>query len=173
MTLADRIVIMDKGRIQQIGSPTELYDKPANVFVAGFIGSPAINFFEVRVRDGHLVNEQGFKLRFPDLALSKLPPIGPDQELIMGIRPEDIKISENTESPEAGSTISARITVVETLGANVILHTKSGANEFVSRLNAGRYGRPGDEVTLWFNLERAHFFDKTTQENLVLPGNTD
>jgi multiple sugar transport system ATP-binding protein len=168
MTLADRIVIMDKGRIQQIGSPIELYNQPANVFVAGFIGSPAINFFDVRVREGHLVNEQGFKLKLSDLALSKLPPLEPDQKLILGIRPEDIKIAENTESPKAGSTIPAQITVVETLGANVILHAKSGKNEFISRLNAGQYGRPGDQVTLWFNLERAHFFDKTTQESLVL-----
>jgi multiple sugar transport system ATP-binding protein len=167
MTLADRIVIMDKGRIQQIGSPVELYDRPANVFVAGFIGSPAINFFEVQVQDGYLVNGQDFKLKLPDLALSKLPPLEPGQALVMGIRPEDIKVSENTESPRSGSVIPAQITVVETLGANVVLHAKSGRNEFISRLNAGSYGRPGDEAALWFNLERAHFFDGITKENIA------
>ncbi|MDR2538347.1 MAG: sn-glycerol-3-phosphate ABC transporter ATP-binding protein UgpC [Bifidobacteriaceae bacterium] len=167
MTLADRIVIMDQGKIQQIGSPVDVYNHPANVFVAGFIGSPAINFFDVRVENGYLVNDAGFKLKLSALALSKLPNLQPSQELTLGIRPEDIKVSENTESPEAGSTIEVEITVVETLGANVILHAKGGENEFVSRLNAGQYGRPGDKVTLWFNLERAHFFDKTTQQNLV------
>jgi multiple sugar transport system ATP-binding protein len=158
MTMADRIVVMQGGVIEQIGAPLELYDKPANVFVATFIGSPSMNLYSGRVEagDGSLVmrTEEGAVLPIPagrsDLA---------GRKITYGIRPEDIIVG-------AGPGAVARISTVEPTGAETLLLCKLGSVHTVvvsrERVTLG----PGDDIALTFPTERLHLFDQATGRRL-------
>ena len=175
MTLADRIVIMSAtknpsgtgtiGRIEQIGSPQELYNTPANKFVAGFIGSPAMNFFKVRLTDGIMSDGKGFDLRLPEGKRKQLEDAGYNgKEVIFGIRPEDIRASELELEAYPGSVVKSEVIVSELLGSESMLYSKVGDTEFVSRVEAREIHNPGEEVKLAFNLNKAHFFDVDTEK---------
>ena len=176
MTLADRIVIMSAtknpagtgtiGRVEQIGSPQEVYKNPVNKFVAGFIGSPAMNFINVKLEDGHIV-ANGLNLKVPEGALKVLKEKGYDgKELIFGIRPEDV----NTEAafletfPE--SVVKATISVSELLGSESHLYCQVGDNEFIAKVDARDYLGTGETIELGFDLNKAHFFDKETEKTV-------
>lgn len=174
--LADRIVIMSAtknpagtgtiGRVEQIGSPQEVYKNPVNKFVAGFIGSPAMNFINVKLEGGHIVTN-GLNLKVPEGALKVLKEKGYDgKELIFGIRPEDV----NTEAafletfPE--SVVKATISVSELLGSESHLYCQVGDNEFIAKVDARDYLETGATIELGFDLNKAHFFDKETEKTV-------
>ena len=176
MTLADRIVIMSAtknpagtgtiGRVEQIGSPQEVYKNPVNKFVAGFIGSPAMNFINVKLEGGYIVTN-GLNLKVPEGALKVLKEKGYDgKELIFGIRPEDV----NTEAafletfPE--SVVKATISVSELLGSESHLYCQVGDNEFIAKVDARDYLETGATIELGFDLNKAHFFDKETEKTV-------
>ena len=176
MTLADRIVIMSAtknpagtgtiGRVEQIGSPQEVYKNPVNKFVAGFIGSPAMNFINVKLEGGYIVTN-GLNLKVPEGALKVLREKGYEgKELIFGIRPEDV----NTEAafletfPE--SVVKATISVSELLGSESHLYCQVGDNEFIAKVDARDYLGTGETIELGFDLNKAHFFDVETEKTV-------
>lgn len=177
MTLADRIVIMssspnsDKtgtvGRVEQIGTPQELYNEPANKFVAGFIGSPAMNFFNVKVTGGKLTNNEGLNMDLPEGKAKLLKEQGYEgKEVILGIRPEDIQASNLAQQAYPNQTIEAEVVVSELLGAETMLYLKAGSTEFVSRVEARDFRNPGEKITVALNLNKSHFFDAQTEHQI-------
>lgn len=170
MTMADRIVIMKDGFIQQIGTPQEVYDTPVNVFVAGFIGSPAMNFFPVTLNNGVITDGKGLSVRIPEGKNKVLVEKGYEgKEIIFGIRPEDIHSEQVAIDASPEATVKAEVVVSELLGAETMLYTKTGDTEFVSRVDARDFHKPGAVVDLAFNINKAHFFDKDTEEVVKLP----
>lgn len=178
MTLADRIVIMSAtknpagtgtiGRVEQIGSPEELYNAPVNKFVASFIGSPAMNFFNVTLNDGVLSDGASFSIKLPEGRRKHLEEQGYNgKELTLGIRPEDIKASQLELDAYPESIVTAEVVVSELLGAESMLYSKIGNTEFVSRVDARDFHKPGEKVRLAFNLNKAHFFDNNTDKAIV------
>ena len=174
MTLADRIVIMSAtknpagtgtiGRVEQIGTPQEVYNTPNNVFVAGFIGSPAMNFFKVTLQDGVISNGKGLALQLPLAKQKLLEDKGYNgKELIFGIRPEDIKGSQIVLETYPSSSVKAEVVVSELLGAETMLYTKVDDTEFVSKVDARDFHNPGEMVDLAFDLNKSHFFDAETE----------
>jgi multiple sugar transport system ATP-binding protein len=169
MTLADRIVIMSKGMIQQVGTPQDLYNHPANLFVAGFIGSPAMNFIEATYQNGFVESECGLKLKVPEWRAKVLSSLGYNgKEITVGIRPEDIKSEEIVIQTFPESIVKSTVVVSELLGADTMIYSKVGNREFVSKVDARDYKKPGEEITLAFDMNNAHLFDKETQENVLL-----
>lgn len=165
MTMADRIVIMKDGFIQQIGSPIEVYNSPKNVFVAGFIGSPAMNFFNVTLSRGVITDHQGLRLTIPEGKNNLLVEKGYEgKELIFGIRPEDIHTEQIAIDTAPEATVKAEIVVSELLGAETMLYSRVGETEFISRVDARDFHQPGKKIDLAFNLNKSHFFDKETEE---------
>ncbi|MGT2757370.1 ABC transporter ATP-binding protein [Streptococcus ovuberis] len=175
MTLADRIVIMSStknpsgtgtiGRVEQIGTPQELYNEPANKFVASFIGSPAMNFFNVKFENGVLSNGRNFNITLPEGKRKLLEEQGYNgKDIIFGIRPEDVKASALELEAYADSTIHSEVVVSELLGAETMLYSKIDDTEFISRVDARDYHQPGEIVTLAFNMNKAHFFDALTEK---------
>ncbi|GAA3259258.1 Multiple sugar ABC transporter ATP-binding protein [Lactococcus lactis subsp. lactis] len=178
MTLADRIVIMssspnsDKtgtvGRVEQIGTPQELYNEPANKFVAGFIGSPAMNFFNVKVAAGKLTNNEGLNMDLPEGKAKLLKEQGyGGKEVILGIRPEDIQASNLAQQAYPNQTIEAEVVVSELLGAETMLYLRAGSTEFVSRVEARDFRNPGEKITVALNLNKSHFFDAQTEHRII------
>ncbi|MGX7060258.1 ABC transporter ATP-binding protein [Vagococcus humatus] len=165
MTMADRIVIMKDGFVQQIGSPKEVYDTPNNAFVAGFIGSPAMNFFNVTLNNGVISNQHGFKLTLPEGKYKVLREKGYEgKDLIFGIRPEDIHSEPIALQAQPETVIKSEVVVAELLGAETMLYTMIGDTEFISKVDARSEYRPGEHVDLAFNLNKSHFFDTETEE---------
>ncbi|MCD5489199.1 ATP-binding cassette domain-containing protein [Lactobacillus delbrueckii subsp. lactis] len=168
MTLADRIVVMNAGRIQQIGTPKEVYNKPANRFVAGFIGSPQMNFFNVTYKDGYIDDGQGIKLEVPEGRAKVLDAKGYNgKDIVMGLRPEDIHMEEAFLETWPEAVVSAKVVVSELLGATSQLYMNVDKTEFVGVVNARDFHKPGDSVKAGFNLNNAHFFDKETQVTIT------
>ena len=153
MTMADKIVVMHDGVVEQVGSPLELYDRPANVFVAGFIGSPAMNFIAGRLEGGEppmLFTASGVQIPL----YSAAPRVGPGSEIVMGVRPEHVSLG-------GLRAMSAQIVVIEPTGYETQVIAKFAGQEmtcvFRERLNA----RPGDRIGLTFEGP-LHFFDAQT-----------
>ena len=170
MTMADRIVIMKDGFVQQIGSPKEVYDTPVNVFVAGFIGSPAMNFFNVTLQDGVITNGEGLKLTLPAGKRRVLEDKGYNgKELIFGIRPEDIQSEQIVIDTNPTWAVKAEVVVSELLGAETMLYSKVGGTEFISRVDARDFHSPGEVIDLAFNMNKSHFFDKQSQDVIAIP----
>ena len=178
MTLADRIVIMSAtknpagtgtiGRVEQIGTPQEVYKHPANKFVAGFIGSPAMNFFEVTLEDGRLVGpNRDFSLQVPEGNLKGLREKGYEgNKLIFGIRPEDINMEPAFLETFPESVLTAKISVSELLGAESHLYCAVGGSEFVAKVDARDHMSTGSSIKLGFDLNKAHYFDAETEDNI-------
>ena len=170
MTMADRIVIMKDGFVQQIGSPKEVYDTPVNVFVAGFIGSPAMNFFNVTLQDGVITNGEGLKLTLPAGKRRVLEDKGYNgKELICGIRPEDIQSEQIVIDTNPTWAVKAEVVVSELLGAETMLYSKVGGTEFISRVDARDFHSPGEVIDLAFNMNKSHFFDMQSQDVIAIP----
>ncbi len=170
MTMADRIVIMKDGFVQQIGSPKEVYDTPVNVFVPGFIGSPAMNFFNVTLQDGVITNGEGLKLTLPAGKRRVLEERGYNgKELIFGIRPEDIQSEQIVLDTNPTWAVKAEVVVSELLGAETMLYSKVGGTEFISRVDARDFHSPGEVIDLAFNMNKSHFFDKQSQDVIAIP----
>ena len=165
MTMADRIVIMKDGFIQQIGSPKEVYDTPNNVFVAGFIGSPAMNLFEVTLEGSVISNGTDLQIEVPAGKLNLLKERGYDgKKLVFGIRPEDIHSEQIAIDATPNTVVNSEVVVSELLGAETMLYSKVGDTEFIAKVDARDYHSPGEMIELAFNMNKSHFFDMETQE---------
>jgi len=176
MTLADRIVIMSAtknpagtgtiGRVEQIGSPQEVYRNPVNKFVAGFIGSPAMNFITVTL-EGNEIVASGLRLTVPEGTLKVLREKGYDgKKLIFGIRPEDINTEAAFLETFPDSVVHATISVSELLGAESHLYCQVGDSEFIARVDARDHLETGAGIDLGFDLNKAHFFDFETEKTV-------
>lgn len=170
MTLADRIVVMDQGKIQQVGFPMEVYDKPKNLFVAGFIGSPTMNFFE-----GRVVEESGeLTLRGGDFAFAVPAALkggyvkAKGREIVFGIRPEHIFVRERWGTAPNGQIINAKIDVVEPIGSGIIILATSGGWNFTACVDPSTRLAKHSKVDFIFDMERMHLFDKNTKDALEL-----
>src|SRR5213083_1227411 len=163
MTLGDRVVVMKDGWIQQVGEPMELYTRPANRFVAGFIGSPAMNFVDVTIQGDSNLTAQGTGLRLgipPSLAGRLGPYKG--QRVTLGVRPEDLRLAAGTD--QAPFVFDAVVDVVEPLGSDILLDVKAGPNSLVARVDPTVRLKVHDPVRLAVNPERLHFFDMTSEK---------
>jgi multiple sugar transport system ATP-binding protein len=169
MTMADRVVVMSVGEIQQIGTPSEIYDRPRNMFVAGFIGSPAMNFFNVHYQDQVIDDHKGVQLTIPEGMAKVLDKRGYNgKDIVFGIRPEDIHTEEIFIDTWPNSTVEATINVSELLGATSQLYSQVGNTEFVANVDSRDFHQPGAKVQMGFDINKAHFFDKETQNSIML-----
>ncbi len=165
MTMATRIAVINKGILQQIDTPQTLYDRPDNLFVAGFIGSPAMNFFPATMRkDGNklVVDGGSFTLNIPeDRTNVYMPEVG--KPIIFGIRPEDIHNPEFAPPGIIAQTVEAVVDVTELMGNEIFVYLKTGDNNFVARVDPRSRYQINDKVRLVFNMENMHIFDKETE----------
>jgi len=168
MTLATRIVIMNEGKIHQVGSPFDVYNHPNDVFVASFIGSPSMNFYDVHYENGRISNGKGIDL----------PVIEPDKrllddngyngkEIIFGIRPEDIQAEQIALEASPHTVINANIDVAELTGADSILHLNSNGTEFTAVVDARDHHQTGTKIEVALNMNKARFFDKDTEKAII------
>jgi multiple sugar transport system ATP-binding protein len=157
MTMGQRIAVMSEARLQQVGSPQELYDHPDNRFVAGFIGSPSMNFLEVdvtRTGDAVQLKGDGIDIPLPDRYMAGFQRFSGDK-LTVGVRPEhlDVKVT-----PPSGS-LSGNADVVEYLGNEELIHFSVGGHDIVALIGSEHRVKPGDDLTLNISLEKVHLFD--------------
>ena len=164
MTLGTRIVVMKDGIVQQIDTPANLYQKPCNLFVAGFIGSPQMNFLEGTLSsDCSSIEVAGYKLQIPPAKVKALADKNyGGKVVILGIRPEDIHDSQIYVDTQASSVIDAKISVYELLGAEVYLYFDFDGTQVTARVDPRTTARGGDTVKFALDMEKAHFFDKDT-----------
>jgi len=183
MTLGDRVAVMRAGVLQQVDTPKNLYDHPRNIFVAGFNGSPAMNFMAGQVRDGHL------ELPFGEISLPE--GIKAEDKVIVGIRPEDFEDAEFAPESHEGHEFEAPIEVVESMGSEIYayfgyegddvqsdelreLAQDSGmegterSRQAVARLDPESSVREGAKARLWVNIAKIHVFDPSDGSNLAL-----
>jgi multiple sugar transport system ATP-binding protein len=163
MTLGDRVVVMKDGLVQQVGEPLELYNQPANRFVAGFIGSPAMNFATVTVSDGGgalWAANDGLRIKVP-APLSNRVGRYVGKPLTMGIRPEDLRIANGADP--ADLSFAAVVEVVEKLGSEILLDVKVGGSSMVASIEPTAGAKVTDQVRLAINPDRLHFFDGTSE----------
>jgi len=165
MTLGDRVVVMKDGWVQQVGEPLELYNQPANRFVAGFIGSPAMNFADVTLKEsnGQAVAEApGLRIVLPgDLAARARTKFNGVAAATLGIRPEDIHIAGASDSPD--HCFEAGVEVVEQLGSEILLDTRVGPALVVASIEPTARVRAHDKLKLALKPERLHLFDSQTE----------
>jgi len=166
MTMATRLVVMKDGVIQQVGTPKEVYEKPENIFVGGFIGSPAMNFLKGRLEDGKFIIDN-VAIGVPEGKMKVLREQGyVGKEVILGIRPEDfhdepvfIEASQNTK-------ITANVDVAELLGAETMIYSQIAGQEIVARIDARTEIKPGHQLDLALDMNKAHFFDIETEKRI-------
>jgi multiple sugar transport system ATP-binding protein len=170
MTLADRVVVMNGGKIEQIGSPNDVYHYPKTRFVAGFIGSPAMNFMPCRLVDGNgtagLSVKLSDKLSFPipqDRVARYRPQAG--RELLFGLRPEDI-IEKRGELPPGRAAFEAQLDVVEPMGMETMVYFVVDGTEVCGRVNPAAAGKAGETMPLVADLNHMHLIDPKTDQVL-------
>jgi multiple sugar transport system ATP-binding protein len=162
MTLGDRIVVMREGLIQQVGEPMDVYAKPANKFVAGFIGSPAMNFTEVEIteQDGAVwTTGCGLRLKLPQTLSDRLKPSS-GRHVTMGIRPEHVKLEGGPESGSCG--FDAIVEIVEPLGSEVLVQLTSESFTLIARVDPKTSVRAGQPVRVTVDLDQLQLFDIET-----------
>ncbi|MGN8844482.1 ABC transporter ATP-binding protein [Niallia sp. HCP3S3_B10] len=165
MTMATRLVVMKDGVIQQVGTPKEVYDDPVNVFVAGFIGSPAMNFFTGRIEGNSFLTE-GEIIHLPEEKVEKLKGINKSgQDIILGIRPENIYVKQNDHQSYA--QVNAKVDVVELMGAETLLYSSIGKdNSYVAKVDGSTNVKPGETIPFYLDMDKCHFFHKETDEKI-------
>ena len=162
MTLGDRIVVMNAGRVEQVGPPLELYRSPVNRFVAGFLGSPGMNFVPGRIEaegDGLAFAAEGGGLR---IAIPSREGLAAGRPVILGIRPEDVHL--DGAGPASASRATLRLEMAETMGNETIVTLSAGAHEIVARIPPRPLPAPGTAVEAGFDVARLHFFDPDSGE---------
>jgi len=171
LTLGTRIVVMKDGLVQQVDSPIELYNKPKNLFVAGFIGSPQMNFIDAKVVKNGDTADLVFgkhKIKLPQPKGKALLDGGYEgKEVTFGIRPEDIKDEEIFISTSPDSVVEATVKVYEMLGAEVFLYFALDQYEVTVRVDPRTSARPGDTIKIGMDTEKIHVFDKETELVIV------
>jgi multiple sugar transport system ATP-binding protein len=171
MTLGTRIVVMKDGVVQQVDTPQNLYEKPANLFVAGFMGSPQMNFLDAVVEvNGEEANllVAGSSIPLPPAKAKKLIEGGYDGKTVtFGIRPEDVYDSEMMVEASPLSVFEATIKVYELLGAEVFLYFDYADTQVTARVDPRTTAKMGDTVKFALDMEKAHFFDKSTEVTIT------
>jgi multiple sugar transport system ATP-binding protein len=166
MTLADRIVVMNDGVIMQTGAPMEVYDNPKNLFVAGFIGSPAMNFFDVRVsgeKGALFVESDNFRLAIADRLQDRFA-AAKGRELVLGIRPEHIYDKLLKGGFPGGEPLEATVEVVEPIGSQVILLASYGSENLTACVDPQTRAKPNTAIKFVVDTNRLHLFDKQTEK---------
>ena len=166
MTMATRIAVINKGKLLQIDTPQNLYDHPTNIFVAGFIGSPAMNFFRAHLRkDGSKlhIDSGDFSVPIPS-DRGKVLQDYVNKPVVFGIRPEDIHNPQFAPSNIHGESITARVDVTELMGNEIFLYMMNGSNNFVARVDPRTTFRMGDSVKVILNMDNFHLFDPETEQ---------
>jgi multiple sugar transport system ATP-binding protein len=169
MTMGSRIAVMKDGLLQQLDTPQVLYDTPANMFVAGFIGSPAMNFFDAKLTgtpDEMWIDGESFKLKVPAQFKDKLTP-SMGKDVVFGLRPEDVFDKRYFPGAVAEDIMTANVDVVEPMGAEVNLYLLTGSKSFIGKMDSRTQVRPGDQMEVAVNMDHMHVFDKQTQVSLV------
>jgi multiple sugar transport system ATP-binding protein len=159
MTMADKIVVMHSGIVEQIGTPLQLYDAPANIFVAGFIGSPAMNLVDAEIKGGKVMLQDGQALAIPDGCKAT-----EGQKVKFGVRPEHMTIQSTDATP--GSSLKATVEVIEPTGADTQLSCRVGQQPMSIVIRDRTPLSPNASVFLGIDLPRAHLFDAGTQKSL-------
>jgi multiple sugar transport system ATP-binding protein len=163
MTMGHRIAIMNAGRLKQVGSPLEVYERPMNLFVANFIGTPPMNFFHATLEGERLVS-RGFSVDL-DGAVPPALFAASRREVVVGIRPENVAVAPR-EPRGAAATIRGSVELVEPLGHQLVLHASVGEARFVTAVDPHASIAAGDSLELNLELERLHFFDAQTEERI-------
>jgi multiple sugar transport system ATP-binding protein len=165
MTMATRIAVINRGRLQQLDTPQNLYNFPTNLFVAGFIGSPAMNFFPAKIRkNGKLVIDAGeFAVDVPPKKAKALEGcVG--KNVVFGIRPENIHDAELVPSNIQAAKVTAKVDVTELMGNEILLYLVSGKNSFVARVDPRSKAHVGDQAQVVFDMDKLHIFDAETEQ---------
>jgi len=166
MTMASRIAVINKGMLLQLDTPQNLYDHPDNMFVAGFIGSPAMNFFPAHLRkDGskYVIDAGDFAVKIP-VDRSQVYQKYVDKKVVFGIRPEDIHNPAFAPTNIHAEKVNARVDVTELMGNEIFLYLVSGPNQFTARVDPRTAFRVGESVQIVFNMDNFHIFDSETEE---------
>ncbi|MBF0215807.1 MAG: sn-glycerol-3-phosphate ABC transporter ATP-binding protein UgpC [Candidatus Omnitrophica bacterium] len=169
MTLGDRIAVMKKGVVQQIDTPSNVYNKPVNKFVASFIGAPQMNFLEGRItkKEGKLYFDEGnFRIRIVESMYGALAGYV-DDRVVMGVRSEDVydKLFVSEAPPENVVTMTCE--VVEYLGSEVYIHLNTGKHILVARVSGDADSQINQDIDVVFDMSQVHFFDRTTEKTIV------
>lgn len=191
MTMGDRVVLLKDGKLQQVDTPTEIYNRPKNMFVAAFIGSPSMNLYWADLgkfgKTGAALKLGSNALKIPPSALAQRPALGTyaGQRVVVGIRPEDIADAATLESPDKGSLMSAKVELLEALGSDIIVHlgldaqaaqvessdsldeikandAQDDTSRCIARFAARNETKLGDTITVSLDLAQLHFFDGNT-----------
>ncbi|KRG10801.1 ABC transporter ATP-binding protein [Staphylococcus sp. NAM3COL9] len=166
LTMANRIVILNRGKIMQVGTPKEVYDKPENIFVAGFIGSPSMNILDAYFNEDHIIiEEQKFPITPSQIRLLKEKGYE-NKNIKMGIRPEHIKDEPIYTESGITNTFEAKVKVNELLGSESIIHTNLGDYELVAKVNSRNQSNSGDTIKFIFDINKIHFFNPETGDRI-------
>ncbi|OCJ09490.1 glycerol-3-phosphate ABC transporter ATP-binding protein [Rhizobium sp. AC27/96] len=161
MTLADRIVILRGGDIEQVGTPDEVYNQPNNVFVGGFVGSPAMNFSKAKLKGDRLTFADGNSLPLTALRSGKMAAVE-GQEMIVGIRPEHFTAAAASEVQ-----LTVKVQVVEPLGSDTLVHFRLGDEVLTARMPPDMRAHAGEEIKIGVDPSKVHLFDAATQRALA------
>jgi len=168
MTMANKIIIMKDGLVQQTGVPQEVYDYPNNIFVAGFIGSPAMNFLDATITDRITLKSSMFELNTTDrvkkiIRDNKLM----GKEIVLGIRPEDLEDSSFVPDIPANSTITANVEVTEPMGSEIYAYVDVDGILVTARVNPRSKFKSNEKAKLFVDIEKMHLFDKVTEKAYI------
>ena len=164
MTLADQIVVLKDGVVQQIGTPVDIYERPANRFVAGFFGTPTMNFLAANImQTGELRTARGPGFEIPlATKASALRPANEPDKIVVGIRPERLSLAGSDDA----IALSGEVAMREVLGAEIVLHVESAAGPLTVRTDTSTAARPGETVRVWLDPRAVHLFDGATEVRL-------
>ena len=171
MTMGTRIIVMKDGFVQQVDTPTNLYNSPCNMFTAGFIGSPQMNFIDATLnkkQDGVYLEFNGEKIKLPEGKASN-PALEPyfGETVVLGIRPEDLHDEQSFISSSESAVVSAYVEVTEMMGAEYYLYLKIADSPFTARVNQRTTARMGDTIQIAFDTNKIHLFDKETEVTII------
>ena len=167
MTMGTRIIVMKDGFVQQIDSPATLYNSPVNMFVAGFIGSPQMNFTDCKIAEENgaiSLSFDGAKIILPEGIGAKVKETGyVGKEVVLGIRPEDLHDEEAFLNSSPESIVNAHVEITEMMGAETYLYLKIGETQYTARVNPRSTAQPHDDIKIALDLNKIHLFDKETE----------
>lgn len=169
MTMASRIFILNEGRLQQAGPPMDVYKSPDNQFVAGFIGSPAMNFIPsqiIKEGESYFIDAESFKVKIPE-AFFKAILDYTGKKVIFGVRPEDFHDKQFYSAEAKDNTIKAKIEVIEPLGDDVLFYLVSGQHQMIAKLDSRTHRKVGDEMEVVLDMPKSHIFDTDSEKTIV------
>ncbi|WOO86793.1 sn-glycerol-3-phosphate ABC transporter ATP-binding protein UgpC [Mollicutes bacterium LVI A0039] len=163
MTMADRIVVLKDGIIQQVGTPMDLYNKPQNLFVAGFIGAPQMNFFNVTLAGSELTFEDGTKIAVPEGITKQL---GENKDVVLGIRPEHVSIDKVALDSFPNQVMSEEIINLERMGNENHVFMKVGSSDVILKVPSRMTEGLGDKLSFMVDINKCHFFNRETEQRI-------